>query len=280
MRVNSWLFRALEVYGTRVHHPGQWRAHAKLRRLLRANVDQEFTVTRAGCCWQLNPADYTQREFFWLGEKDSWDVFHLMRLVRPGAVILDIGANFGFYALTFARALARRTRIIAFEPFPSTFRRLSANIALNGLQDVIEAHPVALSDREGRARMWSRPDNSGASAVLDEGTIEVPVTTLDGFTREAGLDRLDLIKIDVEGHEESVMRGASDVIVRHHPVLLVEIDPPKLHRARTSPERVLRLLAELGYGLWVARRRRLEPLDRVPRGDTYVNVFGLPPSGT
>jgi FkbM family methyltransferase len=280
MRVNSWLFRALEVYGTRVHHPGQWRAHAKLRRLLRVNVDQELTVTRAGCRWQLNPADYTQREFFWLGEKDSWDVFHLMRLVRPGAVILDIGANFGFYALTFARALARCTRIIAFEPFPATFRRLSANIALNGLQDVIEAHPVALSDREGRARMWSRPDNSGASAVLDEGTIEVPVTTLDGFSRGAGLDRLDLIKIDVEGHEESVLRGASDVIARHHPVLLVEIDPPKLDRARTSPERVLRLLADLGYGLWVARRRRLEPLDRVPRGDTYVNVFGLHPSGT
>jgi hypothetical protein len=116
--------------------------------------------------------------------------------------------------------------------------------------------------------------------VLDEGTIDVPVTTLDGFSREAGLERLDLIKIDVEGHEESVLRGASDVIARHHPVLLVEIDPPKLDRARTSPERVLRLLADLGYGLWVARRRRLEPLDRVPRGDTYVNVFGLHPSRT
>jgi FkbM family methyltransferase len=246
-----------------------------LRRLLRANIDQELTVTRAGSRWVLNPADYTQREFFWLGEKDSWDVFHVMRLVHPGAVILDIGANFGFYAVSFARALARCARIIAFEPFPSTFRRLCANIALNGLDDVIQAHPLALSDRVGRARMWSRPDNSGASAVLDEGSTSVPATTLDTFSRDAGLERLDFVKVDVEGHEEAVLRGASDVLARFRPVLLVEIDPPKLHRAQTSAERVLKLLLDSGYGLWVARRRNLEPLDWVPNGNTYVNVFGL-----
>jgi FkbM family methyltransferase len=275
MHVDSWLFRALEIYGTRLNHPGKWRAHARLRRLLRANIDQELTVTRAGSRWVLNPADYTQREFFWLREKDSWDVFHLMRLLRPGAVILDIGANFGFYAVTFARALARCARIIAFEPFPSTFRRLCTNIALNELDDVIQAHPVALSDHVGRARMWSRPDNSGASAVLEEGNTSVPATTLDAFAQEAGLSQLDLIKLDVEGHEEAVLRGGSKALAQYRPALFMEIDPPKLRRGKTSAERVLKLLIEAGYTLWVARRRQLEPLNWVPNGNTYVNIFAL-----
>jgi hypothetical protein len=161
MRVNSWLFRTLEVYGTPVHHPGQWRAHAKLRRLLRANVDQELTVTRAGSRRQLNPADYTQREFFWLSEKDRGrvppeatgssrrsDPRHRRKLrfrrpdFCPGAGPLHPGHRL--------RAFSQH--------LPTAERQHRAH----GLEDVIQAHPLALSDREGRARMWSRPDNAGA----------------------------------------------------------------------------------------------------------------------
>src|ERR1700741_1145305 len=96
---DSFLWKALEFYGTKVHHPGKWRIHEKIRSILKIDYSGNIKVSRNGLPWILNPADFVQSSFYWIGEFECWDWLHLERMVPPGSVAFDIGANFGFYSL-------------------------------------------------------------------------------------------------------------------------------------------------------------------------------------
>ena len=267
-------FRFLEWYGLHGKHPGQWRVHAALRNLLHASVDAEVPVERQGLKWVLNPSDFPQRELFWLGESDRWDLFHARRLVKPGAVIFDVGANFGYYGLMLAEALDRRCEVHAFEPTATTFGRLTHHIALNRME-CVHAHRLALSDAPGTASMRGRAGNSGA-AFIDSGAGEVPVTTLDAFVAERRIKRLDFVKIDVEGFEERVLRGAGRALRELRPALLLEIQPFTLERAGSSVPRLVELLTSRGYSLWRAERGRFVRLEAASLEESLVNGFAIP----
>ena len=149
MNERSLAFKALEFYGNRVRHCGQRRIHARLRDLLKANIDCEIEVERAGIPWLPNPSDYVQSGLFWPGERDRWDAYHVKRLLPAGAVICDVGANFGYYALALATFLERNCRVFAFEPSPETRAGLEQNITMNHLDGVITVMSCALSDAPG-----------------------------------------------------------------------------------------------------------------------------------
>src|SRR5262249_14747784 len=117
----SALARLLEFYGTRLHHRGQGRIHMMLRRILKPDLNADFDVTRGGLHWRLNPSDFVQADLFWFGRKDYWETHHLRKLLHPGSVLFDVGANIGYYAITLAAALGNACRVYAFEPFPSTY---------------------------------------------------------------------------------------------------------------------------------------------------------------
>jgi FkbM family methyltransferase len=127
------------------------------------------TMERAGLRWVLNPSDYVQRNLFWLGEHDRWDSYHIRHLLPSGAIVCDVGCNFGYYSLTLADSLKPNGRLFAFEPHPTTRARLERNIALNQLGDVITVVPYGLSDVPGTVRMTSRKNNTGASYICGDG---------------------------------------------------------------------------------------------------------------
>lgn len=267
-------FRFLEWYGLHARHPGLWRVHAALRGLVKAHVDADLPVERQGLRWVLNPSDFPQQDLFWLGESDRWDLFHARRLVGPGAVIFDVGANFGYYALMLAAALDRKCEVHAFEPTEATFDRLTRHIALNGM-DCVHAHRMALSDAPGTASMRGRAGNSGA-AFVEPGEGEVRVSTLDAFVAGQGLQRLDFIKLDVEGFEPHVLRGGERVLRELRPALLLEIQPTTLHRVGSSVHQLVHLLTSRGYVLFQARKERLVPLELTEAPGFLVNAFALP----
>jgi FkbM family methyltransferase len=275
MNQGSFAFKALAFYGTHMHHRGQWRVHAKLRSLFDANLDCEMEVERAGLRWVLNPSDYVQRNLFWLGEHDRWDTYHIKRLLPADAVVCDVGANFGYYSLTLASFLKQNGRLFAFEPHPATRASLERNIALNQLGDVITVIPKALSDTPGTVRMAKREDNTGASYICPDGETEVEVTTLDCVYAQHGLSRLDFVKIDVEGFEAHVLRGAHHCLRTLHPMLLVELMPRQLERTGSTAAEVAALLRDHGYALYVSERTRLLPLTTLPTGSQLINVFCL-----
>jgi len=267
-------FRFLEWYGLHARHPGQWRVHAALRDLLKAGVDAELSVERQGLKWVLNPSDFPQVDLFWLGESDRWDLMHARRFVRPGSVIFDVGANFGYYALMLAAGLRGECEVHAFEPSPATYRRLVRHVALNRM-DCVRPHRLALSDAPGTASMHPRNGNSGAS-YLEAGGQEVTVSTLDAFVETNGIERLDFLKLDVEGLEERVLRGGERVLGELRPTILLEIQPTTLRRAGSSAQQLVDHLGSRGYVLRRAQKDRLVPLEVTETPGYLVNAFAIP----
>jgi FkbM family methyltransferase len=206
------------------------------------------------------------------------------RLLRPGEVVLDVGANVGYYSLSAAARVGPGRRVFAFEPGPAAAARLRENAALNGLNNlqVIEA---AVADRPGTLRLHLSEDSEAASlfpsATGVAASVEVPVTTLDDFVKQAALPRVDLLKIDAEGAEVGILRGGRQLLAgADAPVLIVEANPVTLEAAGESVAALRAELEGLGYTIaviesvpwrgavvenWLATRKGHEGL---PHGST------------
>jgi FkbM family methyltransferase len=149
--------------------------------------------------------------------------------LRSGDTFLDVGANVAPYSLL--STLVPDVRAVAFEPGSLARGRARANIDLNGVGDRIELVPLAVAENEGRVRLTA--DRWATNALVDgdyDGAVEeVESVSLDRFDARAGLGRVALVKIDVEGHELAVLRGAAGLLARHRPALMVELnDVPAL----------------------------------------------------
>lgn len=170
-----------------------------------------------------------------------------------GGVAVDIGASLGEWAVPLARAVGPDGRLFAFEPQPLAVRALEATLRINNLTQasVIEA---AVSDRVGVLDL-AVPDVT--SSAVDTGRAHIGATkpgetaskvrtvTLDAFIAEARLVRLDLVKIDVEGHERAVLDGAHDTIARLRPAIVMETG----HENAADRAAIAALLCGAGYEL-------------------------------
>lgn len=195
------------------------------------------------------------------------------QFLRRGDVAIDGGANQGMYATAFANYVGPEGRVIAFEPMPYAAELTEANLALNGLANctVIAA---ALSDRPGRAELDLTRGVGSASIVTDYGgasRLEVPTVTIDDTLAELGVDRIDFIKLDIEGAELKALEGARKTIARSRPVICLEIAAA----SGTGAENAAHYhLLELGYRAHHFVRGRLTPLARLD--PPHANLFYLP----
>jgi len=276
MRPDSLSWKMLEFYGTRIRHRGKWWVHSRVRSLLDATYDGDLDVERGGLRWRLNPSDFVQTHLYWTGEYEPWDLLHFSRHARPGAVVFDIGANFGFYSIQVASAI-EGGQVFAFEPCGETFSRLQANIALNHLESRITAVKLGLSNHPGPMRLETVPGNSGATCLSLRGQGEpIPLDTLDHFCETQKIRRIDLMKIDVEGHELAVLQGGGAVISKYKPVMMIEFNREALEKSGASVERLSARLRDLGYGLFIAQRERLLPMQPFTQNLAVVNAFCIP----
>lgn len=149
-----------------------------------------------------------------------------MRSLPARAVVFDIGANIGMTAVIAAKSGA--AEVHAFEPDPNVFPLLLDTIAANAVS--VDAHNMALGESEGSLSFFSNPSSASASHLVTQDTLghtptgTVQMSTLDAFVNVRGIDRIDFIKIDVEGFEIDVLRGARKTIERMKPSLLVEFN--------------------------------------------------------
>lgn len=175
------------------------------------------------------PDQLNQITRFVLEEQEDWfepERAFLARVLQPGDGAIDAGANYGVYALTFADAVGPHGRVRAFEPAPPVADCLANSVSVNGFADRIEVVRAAVSDRIGEAEfrlggsgeLGSLHDNEGTSAQ----TVRVPLTTLDESGDLGSASRLTVLKIDVEGEEEAVLRGASGLIAGCDPLVMFE----------------------------------------------------------
>ncbi len=213
--------------------------------------DHVYHVRRHGLKWELNPHDFVDRDLFLHGHKEPEDFELVRRLVKPGDVILDVGANFGFYTVCLAKELGPLSKVHAFEPNRQTFGRLNRHVQINRLPNV-HTYPIGLSDRRGALAIRSEAHNTGgAYLVQPNGPVGAQqlaaVTTLDLFVKERRLDRIDFVKVDIEGHEYRFLKGARETLMRFLPAMMMELSPCHLSRAGHSIQDVMDELAAIGY---------------------------------
>ena len=156
------------------------------------------------------------------GERFVAERHLLHRLVRRGMRVADVGANIGYYALLFARAVGPEGAVLCCEPEPDNLVELERTLSWNGLANV-RVLPVAVGDRDGEAFL-ARGVNGRVSAnggPPPPGAVAVPLRRLDTLLPEG----VDLLKVDVEGYEGRVLDGAERLLREHRPVLVVELHP-------------------------------------------------------
>lgn len=207
----------------------------------------------------------------------------LLSLLAPGDTVVDIGCNVGEVALRAASLVGPAGRVIAFEPDPTNHARCASNLALNGFTNICLEN-TALGDSEGSS--WTHlesPDNRGAlwlSGDKAQGSAQVPTTTLDAYCPRNGLQKISLIKIDVEGSEMRVLRGLEKSLARFRPILFVEIDDALLRRGGTRAADVVSWIESRGYRIESADEAR-RPIARGAGLDArHFDVVCLPAEGT
>jgi FkbM family methyltransferase len=200
---------------------------------------------------------YIGRSFEAYGEYCQQEVALYQQLLHPGDVVVDCGANIGSHTVFFAGTVGPQGLVHAFEPQRVIHQMLCANLALNGLHNA-RAHHAAVGAAEGMIAVpavdYAKATNFGGVSLVDgaaevAAAEEVPVMTVDGL----GLERCDLIKIDVQGMEAAVLAGADATIERCRPVLYVEND------LKDKSRELIGALFELGYRLYWHLPRLFDP---------------------
>jgi FkbM family methyltransferase len=148
-----------------------------------------------------------------------------LKFLPPGGTALDIGANLGEWTVPLARAVGTTGRVIAVEPNPAIAAALSRTLAINNLTQT-QVLDLAVSDRRGSAELVLNPASSGESrlgtSTESRSSVTVQTHRLDDLVAKHGVNRLDLVKIDVEGHERQVLEGATATLRRFRPAVVIE----------------------------------------------------------
>lgn len=212
------------------------------------------------------------------GRYEPEEIAFARRIVTPGDTVVDVGAHIGFFTMQLAALVGPTGRVFAFEPFDANAELLERSIAENGFRDRIAFERAAVGASSGTAALTFPPEtlNSGGAYLLQAGsaplpgnlTARVPVVALDDLS----LTRpVRFIKMDVEGAEPLVVRGAARILREDRPVILSELHPTQLDRASgTTADAFLQQMRALGYA---ARTIGGVPIDHAPSAALVSVVF-------
>ena len=233
------------------------------------------------------------------GTREEQLKYIIDREVGPGDVVLDIGANIGYYTIMLASRVGDSGRVYAIEPEPKNFELLRTNIELNGVGSVVKAYWLGASDAQGAGRLYvhefsnlhsflpmSGSDSNGSAG---QPYVEVPLTDVSSFIQ--GKRPVDLLRMDIEGYEVEVIRGLERAIAdgSFSGKILFECHFPRYNDETHSMREPLTMLLSHGYhGRYLTstdeRRPRIrelgyEPTSLVQTNDrrfrgVYENVAG------
>jgi FkbM family methyltransferase len=212
---------------------------------------------------------------YWLykGRYEAPSLALLRQCVRPGTLVVDVGAHIGFFTLQLASWVSAGGRVLALEPEEANVGRLKRATDRARVADVVEVVRVAVSDRTGEGRLEVDPLNPAAHKL---GTVGVPVTvtTVDALLAERGWPEVSLIKIDVQGAEARVLAGAREAIDRFRPALVVEVHDRDLRFFGSSAAELLRTVSELGYTVHTFKGKAVSPPLALPTAVALVQTKG------
>jgi FkbM family methyltransferase len=209
-----------------------------------------------GVRYQLDLDELIDHSLFFDGAFEPVTTEALKQLTRRGATVLDIGANIGCHTCLLAK-LAHPGMVIAFEPMPWARAKLLKNIALNSLSNVVvEKYVLADTNSKSMSVHFRSSWQLGSRTGLTEesSTSRTPafvdLITLDSYVAENHVPNIGLIKLDVDGYEAKVLRGAAETLRKFHPILVMEFCSYTLEAAGDCLRDVIDLLAAAGYRIY------------------------------
>lgn len=180
------------------------------------------------------------------------DYAAVMAEIRRGDQMIDVGAFSGLYALGAAIRVGAAGRVVAIEASPESARRLRANVRVNRLGAIVRVVEAVCTDRaDQRISFYASRDGGMTDSVIGSAdsngaqALRLPTTTIDALVDDLNL-RPTVIKIDVEGHEDLVLRGAAGTLRRHRPVVFLELHPEQLAARGIAARTIVEQLAETG----------------------------------
>ena len=203
------------------------------------------------------------------GTHQRSDLAFLLSLLRPGDLVIDVGAHIGTYAVPIARVVGASGRVVAIEPMREHFAVLNRNLERNGLMETVKTVNALVSDLDRDGTMTTVPGNTGSAHFIPSEGTTMPSIRLD----EVAPENTSLVKIDVEGMELEVLQSGLEMIKRDRPILIFEVG---LGDTTSELDRFCR---SLGYQMFVNLQDRNGPDDsfRAGRIRNLSRLFVGPP---
>ena len=259
--------------------------------LLRTILRQDHhLIRRRGVVYQVDLSEGVDLSLFLFGNFQGHITNQKYVQLKDDAVICDVGANIGGMSFRFAQQVPRG-HVYAFEPTDFAFRKLLKNLSLNPkLAKVITPIQLFLSDQtkcnhQMQAYASWKVDGSASNVhPLHGGAIksalEIPAMTLDDFCTTNKIQRVDLIKIDTDGHEFGVLKGARRTVEKNRPYIIFEIGLYVLQEQNIEFEQIHAYFGEFDYCLFDAKSGQKVSLQnfnyRIPRRST-IDIVAVPP---
>lgn len=285
IQLTSWAIR---------HMPcGRYRAASWLARFGRGPFVARSGGSAGDFLFWCDLRDVIARDVCFTGEYEPQETLIAAAILRAGMTVIDVGANWGYFTLLASCRVLPAGRVLAFEPEARLFGQLQRNVALNGF-DGVDLFALAAAAGEGVLALEEYDDrsgNRGLSRITRSGPAEgrltttVPGESVDAIVgRTPGIDRIDLIKIDVEGYEHQVLAGMRSGLQAHrYRHVLIELHPALLANHGARVEDCCTMLERAGYHGWTvdharAATRRVA-YRRTARLSDFLHRASRPPAG-
>jgi FkbM family methyltransferase len=223
------------------------------------------------------------RQIWLFGNYEADETRFFIEQIKPTDICFDVGGNVGYFSLLMSR-LASDGSVHVFEPIPVNAALIAANAALNGIEN-LHLNNTAVGDHEGSVQFSVSVDSAYSSMhatgrLAEERSIHVPMITLDGYLSASSLLCIDVMKVDVEGAEDLVVRGGSSLLTdlsRRPRIILMELFDGNLSSFDSSVASVIERMVSFGYQphVLIAGGRRLAPYD-LAKHSAFYNIIFLP----
>jgi FkbM family methyltransferase len=216
--------------------------------------DDRITANRLGFTFDLNLSDNLQRTLFLCGTYESEFLGFLEAEIVPGDVYIDIGGHIGLDAFVVARKLSGRGHVVCFEPSQDSADAIRTGSLRNGLNELITVVQCGLANENGslvlRTDLRYLPNDQATRSRYNDGevVVEAPLRRFDDWASEVKLQRMDVVKLDIEGCEFDALAGMTASVKELAPrAIVVEVGDRRLRQAGTSAKALDELLDDLRY---------------------------------
>ncbi|MGB8700251.1 MAG: FkbM family methyltransferase [Thermosynechococcaceae cyanobacterium] len=259
--VFRWLYRRLPLNATTEHLALKWGFKFSGKRTTVRLFDGQFM--------SVDPTDYLQCLIYYFGIFEPHCIQFLPTLLQPNDTFIDIGGNIGLYTIVASKIVGKNGKVLTFEPAPFHCEAIRKNIELNRIENVA-LYETALGSEDGSVQLvLPEGGNRGMFALAKNGEaddlhnapVPVKLSRFSSLVKAEAIERVSLIKLDIEGAEPLALSGMDDLFNRFCPSVLIELNEASLQRLGNHSAHLVQWFTQRGYKGWVIRPNGiLEPL--------------------